>query len=105
MVEIGAGGGSIASVDSLSRVHVGPESAGAEPGPASYGRGGTKPTVTDADVVLGRIDPGYFAGGSIKLSPDKAGVALENAVRTALGPKRLDPAVRTRRIVEGTHAT
>ena len=63
MVEIGAGGGSIASVDSLSRVNVGPESAGAEPGPASYGRGGTEPTVTDADVVLGRIDPGYFAGG------------------------------------------
>src|SRR5438045_3360021 len=73
MVEIGAGGGSIAKVDSLSRVNVGPESAGAEPGPASYDRGGTEPTVTDADVVLGRLDPGYFAGGSIKLSPDKAG--------------------------------
>src|SRR4030095_8856931 len=54
MVEIGAGGGSIAEVDSLSRINVGPESAGAEPGPACYGRGGEKPTVTDADVVLGR---------------------------------------------------
>ena len=63
MVEIGAGGGSIAAVDPLQRINVGPESAGAEPGPACYGRGGTEPTVTDADVVLGRIDPGYFAGG------------------------------------------
>src|SRR5215472_14960254 len=64
MVEIGAGGGSIASVDDLQRINVGPESAGAEPGPASYGRGGAEPTVTDADVVLGRIDPTYFAGGT-----------------------------------------
>src|SRR5262245_43060075 len=80
MVEIGAGGGSIARVDELKRVTVGPESAGAEPGPASYGRGGAEPTVTDADVVLGRIDPGYFAGGSIKLSPDKAGIAVDKSV-------------------------
>ena len=100
MVEIGAGGGSIASVDSLSRVNVGPESAGAEPGPASYGRGGTEPTVTDADVVLGRIDPGYFAGGSIKLSPDKAGVAVDKAVGTPLGLKRLDAAFGVSEIVE-----
>jgi N-methylhydantoinase A len=77
MVEIGAGGGSIAHVDSLSRINVGPESAGAEPGPASYGRGGTEPTVTDADVVLGRLDPGYFAGGTIKLSPETAGEAVD----------------------------
>jgi len=100
MVEIGAGGGSIASVDSLSRVHVGPESAGAEPGPASYGRGGTEPTVTDADVVLGRIDPAYFAGGSIKLSPDKAGDAVDKAVGTPLGLKRLDAAFGVSEIVE-----
>jgi N-methylhydantoinase A len=100
MVEIGAGGGSIASVDSLSRVNVGPESAGAEPGPASYGRGGTEPTVTDADVVLGRIDPGYFAGGSIKLSPDKAGSAVDKAVGTPLGLKRLDAAFGVSEIVE-----
>ena len=60
MVEIGAGGGSIARVDALARIKVGPESAGAEPGPACYGRGGTEPTVTDADVVLGRIDPELF---------------------------------------------
>jgi N-methylhydantoinase A len=100
MVEIGAGGGSIASVDSLSRVHVGPESAGAEPGPASYGRGGTEPTVTDADVVLGRIDPAYFAGGSIKLSSDKAGIAVDKAVGTKLGLKRLDAAFGVSEIVE-----
>jgi len=98
--EIGAGGGSIASVDSLSRVHVGPESAGAEPGPASYDRGGTEPTVTDADVVLGRLDPGYFAGGSIKLSPEKAGIAVDKAVGTPLGLKRLDAAFGVSEIVE-----
>src|SRR5204862_4755499 len=100
MVEIGAGGGSIASVDSLSRVNVGPESAGAEPGPASYGRGGTKPTVTDADVVLGRLDPSYFAGGSIKLSPEKAGVAVDQAVGAPLSLKRLDAAFGVSEIVE-----
>jgi N-methylhydantoinase A len=100
MVEIGAGGGSIAHVDTLSRVNVGPESAGAEPGPASYGRGGTEPTVTDADVVLGRIDPGYFAGGSIKLLPDKAGTAVDKAVGTPLGLKRLDAAFGVSEIVE-----
>src|SRR6267378_2042590 len=100
VIEMVAGGGSIASVDSLSRVHVGPESAGAEPGPASYGRGGTEPTVTDADVVLGRIDPAYFAGGSIKLSLDKAGTAVDKAVGTPLGLKRLDAAFRVSEIVE-----
>jgi N-methylhydantoinase A len=100
MVEIGAGGGSIAHVDSLSRINVGPESAGAEPGPASYGRGGTAPTVTDADVVLGRIDPGYFAGGTIKLSSDKAGRAVDKAVGTPLGLKRLDAAFGVSEIVE-----
>ncbi|HLG47338.1 MAG TPA: hydantoinase/oxoprolinase family protein [Reyranella sp.] len=100
MVEIGAGGGSIAHVDSLSRINVGPESAGAEPGPASYGRGGTEPTVTDADVVLGRLDPGYFAGGSIKLSPEKAGEAVDKAVGAALQLKRLDAAFGVSEIVE-----
>src|SRR5471032_2640595 len=100
MVEIGAGGGSIASVDSLSRINVGPESAGAEPGPASYGRGGTETTVTDADVVFGRLDPGYFAGGSIKLSPEKAGAAVDKAVGSKLDLKRLDAAFGISEIVE-----
>jgi N-methylhydantoinase A len=100
MVEIGAGGGSIAHVDSLSRVNVGPESAGAEPGPAAYDRGGTEPTVTDADVVLGRLDPGYFAGGSIKLSPEKAGVAVDKAVGSKLELNRIDAAFGVSEIVE-----
>ena len=83
MVEIGAGGGSIAGVDDLDRIHVGPESAGSEPGPAAYGRGGDNPTVTDADVVLGRIDPELFAGGAIGLDRSRA----ENAIGARVGSK------------------
>ena len=67
MVEIGAGGGSIARLDALKRIAVGPDSAGAQPGPACYGQGGSEPTVTDADLVLGRIDPAKFSGGKIAL--------------------------------------
>ena len=100
MVEIGAGGGSIAHVDSLSRINVGPESAGAEPGPACYGRGGTTPTVTDADVVLGRIDPAYFAGGSIALEPAQARAAINAAVGAALGLKCLEAAFGISEVVE-----
>ena len=85
MVEIGAGGGSIAGVDDLDRIHVGPESAGSEPGPAVYGRGGEEPTVTDADVVLGRIDPELFAGGAIGLDRDRAEAAIGSRVGTKLG--------------------
>src|SRR5438270_654737 len=85
MVEIGAGGGSIAHVDALKRVTVGPESAGSEPGPACYRRGGTLPTVTDADVALGMIDPAAFAGGTIALNPDLARAALAAAVGDPLG--------------------
>ena len=76
MVEIGAGGGSMATIDALGRIAVGPESAGSEPGPACYNRGGARSTVTDADVVLGRIDPDQFAGGRIKLDRAKAELAL-----------------------------
>ena len=65
MVEIGAGGGSIARIDTLGRIVVGPDSAGSEPGPVCYGRGGKEPTVTDADAVLGRIDPMTFSGGKM----------------------------------------
>ncbi|HEY0184947.1 MAG TPA: hydantoinase/oxoprolinase family protein [Rhodopila sp.] len=76
MVEIGAGGGSIAHVDTMGRIGVGPESAGADPGPACYGRGGTHPAVTDANLALGRYDPNRFAGGSIKLDVGAAHDAL-----------------------------
>jgi N-methylhydantoinase A len=68
MVEIGAGGGSLARVDSMRQIRVGPESAGSEPGPACYGRGGKRPAVTDADLLLGRLDPENFAGGSMNLN-------------------------------------
>jgi N-methylhydantoinase A len=81
MVEIGAGGGSIARLDALRRIQVGPASAGAEPGPACYGRGGTEPTVTDADVVLGRIDPASFAGGTLRLDAP----AAERSVLARIG--------------------
>ena len=80
MVEIGAGGGSIAGVDAMGRLNVGPASAGADPGPACYDRGGERPTVTDADVVLGRIDPAGFAGGSLQLVPERAAESIRGAV-------------------------
>ncbi len=84
MVEIGAGGGSIAAVDTLRRVTVGPESAGAEPGPACYGRGGCRPTVTDADLVLGRLDAARFAGGAVRITPERAGAALASTIGASL---------------------
>ena len=77
MVEIGAGGGSLASVDRLDRIQVGPQSAGSEPGPACYGRGGRNATVTDADVVLDRLDPARFAGGTLHLDVDAARAVVE----------------------------
>ena len=77
MVEIGAGGGSLAHVDSLGQIRVGPESAGSQPGPACYGRGGTAPTVTDSDLILGKLDPAGFAAGSIPLYTERATQALD----------------------------
>ena len=76
MIEIGAGGGSIARVDSLGLLKVGPESAGADPGPVCYRQGGTEPTVTDSDLVLGYLDPNYFLGGKMQLDLDGARKAL-----------------------------
>ena len=87
MVEIGAGGGSIAHIDKLRRIAVGPESAGAAPGPACYGLGGKRPTVTDADVVLGKIDPENFAGGTMRLDHAGAEAALASDIG---GPLALD---------------
>jgi N-methylhydantoinase A len=84
MVEIGAGGGSIARVDGLGRITVGPDSAGSMPGPACYGRGGTMPTVTDADLVMSWIDPALFAGGHISLDPAASAKACTDAVAAPL---------------------
>jgi N-methylhydantoinase A/oxoprolinase/acetone carboxylase beta subunit len=85
MVEIGAGGGSLASLDPLGRIAVGPRSAGSEPGPACYGRGGTGATVTDANVVMGRIAAEGFAGGRMRLDEGAAARALDAAVGGPLG--------------------
>jgi N-methylhydantoinase A len=82
---IGAGGGSIARVDAAGMIHVGPESAGAEPGPAAYGRGGTEPTVTDAAVVLGYIDPDDFLGGHMRLDAKAARRAVASRLAEPLG--------------------
>ncbi|MEL7395097.1 MAG: hydantoinase/oxoprolinase family protein [Pseudomonadota bacterium] len=76
MVEIGAGGGSIASIDTMGRIQVGPQSAGSEPGPACYRHGGEAPTVTDANLLLGRLDPENFAGGEINLHPNASHLAV-----------------------------
>ena len=85
MIEIGAGGGSIARVDAMGLLKVGPQSAGSEPGPVGYGRGGTLPTVTDADLVLGYLSPDYFLGGEMTL--DRAAVerAIEEHIARPLG--------------------
>jgi len=85
MIEIGAGGGSIARVDALGLLKVGPDSAGSDPGPVCYGRGGTAPTVTDADLVLGYLDPGYFLGGKMTLDVAAARAAIERDVAGPLG--------------------
>jgi N-methylhydantoinase A/oxoprolinase/acetone carboxylase beta subunit len=100
---IGAGGGSIARVNDLiaNRVEVGPESAGSMPGPAAYNQGGMEPTVTDADVVLGYINPDYFHGGAIKLDSTRAERAVREKVADPLGISVEDAALMIRRIVDG----
>ncbi|UXT43922.1 hydantoinase/oxoprolinase family protein [Agrobacterium tumefaciens] len=97
MIEIGAGGGSIAWVDAMGRIQAGPESAASEPGPACYQRGGERPAITDADLVLGKLDPDNFAGGKIKLSTLKASAAIARDVGDKL---RLDPLSAAFGIVE-----
>lgn len=85
MIEIGAGGGSIAHIDPMGLLKVGPDSAGAEPGPVCYGRGGTQPTVTDADLVLGYLDPDYFLGGQLKIDLAAAREAIQSQIAAPLG--------------------
>ena len=85
MIEIGAGGGSIARIDELGLLKVGPDSAGADPGPSCYGLGGSEPTVTDADLVLGYLDPNYFLGGKMPLDRPRAEEAIRRRVAEPLG--------------------
>ena len=93
LVEIGAGGGSIAWVDSGGILRVGPQSAGADPGPVCYGRGGEEPTITDANLVLGRLDPEYFLGGKMKLDVEGARKAIESKCAKPLGLDLLEVAL------------
>ena len=104
MVEIGAGGGSIARVDGLGRITVGPDSAGSMPGPACYARGGTMPTVTDADLVLSWIDPARFAGGHITLDAAASHTACHSVVGQPLGMSPPDAALGITEIVTETMA-
>jgi N-methylhydantoinase A len=97
LVEIGAGGGSIARHDALGRIQIGPDSAGSAPGPACYGLGGTSPTVTDADLLLGRLDPDLFAGGTMKLDT--------SASRSAFGAMLGEAPVGVYEIVDETMAS
>ncbi|MHA1528147.1 MAG: hydantoinase/oxoprolinase family protein, partial [Alphaproteobacteria bacterium] len=100
MVEIGAGGGSLASVDAMRQIRVGPESAGSEPGPACYQSGGARPAVTDADLVLGRLDPDNFAGGDIRLSTEAAEQAIKSEIGSPLGLGRMTAAFAVAEVVD-----
>ena len=104
MVEIGAGGGSIARVDGLNQITIGPDSAGAEPGPAAYGKGGERPTITDADIHLGRIDLVRFAGGQVALKPDLAATALQSDIGDQLELSSLMAAYGVTEMVDETMA-
>ncbi len=85
LIEIGTGGGSIARVDALGLLKVGPDSAGADPGPVCYGNGGEDPTVTDANLILGYLDPAYFLGGKMSLQLENARLAIKNKIADPLG--------------------
>ena len=100
MVEIGAGGGSLAHVDALQQIRVGPKSAASEPGPACYGRHGTRPAVTDADLVLGKLDPENFAGGSIKLLPGASCTAIAEYVGKKLDMDAVEAAFGIAEVVD-----
>ncbi|MGI9370745.1 MAG: hydantoinase/oxoprolinase family protein [Ruegeria sp.] len=100
MIEIGAGGGSIASADRLGRVQVGPESAGSDPGPAAFGKGGTLPTVTDADIALGLIEPGRFAEGRLHIDRSAAETALSGKLGSEIGLAASDAAFAVSEIVD-----
>jgi N-methylhydantoinase A len=100
MVEIGAGGGSIAAVDNLARIQVGPASAGSKPGPACYGRGGRDCTVTDANLLLGRLQPDRFAGGKMRLDPEAASAAAARSIGETLNLDVTSAALGVSEVVE-----
>jgi len=104
MVEIGAGGGSLARVDGMGQIRVGPESAGSEPGPACYGRGGDRPAVTDADLVLGKLDAASFAGGMMPLDYGRAVYALTDEIGDALDMHHTEAAWGLSEVVDETMA-
>ena len=104
LVTIGAGGGSIAYVDSAGGFHVGPRSAGADPGPACYGKGGDEPTVTDAQVALGRLDADKMLGGDLPIDPDLASRAIEQKVGSKLGLSVTDAALGIIRVINSNMA-
>ncbi|MGE0314472.1 MAG: hydantoinase/oxoprolinase family protein [Lautropia sp.] len=101
---IGSGGGSIAWIDAGGGLRVGPRSAGADPGPACYGRGGTEATVTDASIVLGLLDPAYFAGGTLKLEPELAVRAIKERIAAPLGLTLSQAALGIHRVVNAQMA-
>jgi len=105
LIEIGAGGGSIAQVDRMGLIKVGPHSSGAEPGPACYGRGGRSPTVTDADLALGYIDAHSFLGGRMALDRQAAEAAIEKAIAQPAGLAMLQAATGIQQIVDETMAS
>lgn len=104
LIEVGAGGGSIARVNELGLVQVGPESSGADPGPICYGFGGVEPTVTDADLVLGYLDPDYFLGGEMKLDGLAAAQGLKDRLGSALDQLPLDVAWTVHEVVNANMA-
>ncbi len=104
LVTIGAGGGSVAFIDSAGAFHVGPRSAGSEPGPACYGRGGTEPTVTDAQIVLGRLDPDMALGGDLKLDASLSHKAIEEKIARPMGLTVKEAALGIIRIINNNMA-
>jgi N-methylhydantoinase A len=104
LLEIGAGGGSVASVNALGLVQVGPDSAGADPGPICYGRGGRRPTVTDADLLLGYLNPKYFAGGAFRLEVEDAARGIDLHLAAPLGRDRVAAACTVHDVVNETMA-
>ncbi len=104
LITIGAGGGSIAFIDEAGAFHVGPASAGSEPGPACYGRGGTQPTVTDAQIVLGRLDPDMALGGDLKLDASLSHKAIEEKIARPMGMTVKEAALGIIRIINNNMA-